>query len=187
MYSAAKFPRSHNVMTPKDEIEMGRVMAEDFWNAVHREAPGAKKIQLLGNHDIRPHKRIMEKVPELEQFFDFSKLFEFNQVETIHDPTQELVMGDTCFIHGHRKHGTHFTYNLMNTVLGHTHTGGVVFAKVYDPRLKKEKIIWELNVGYLADPTHKALMYRPQKWSRWTHGFGIIDKFGPRFIPLDDS
>jgi hypothetical protein len=44
--------------------------------------------------------------------------------------------------------------------------------------------VYELNAGYLGDPHAKALSYTASKLIDWTHGFGFIDEFGPRFIQL---
>lgn len=177
-FSQTRFPRSHGVMTPKDEARMGREDAEKMWAAVHGASPQSKLIQIRGNHDVRPFKRMLEKVPELEPFFNDKEIFEFPQVETIQDETQEVVIDGICFMHGHKKFGEHAKYNLMSTVCGHSHTGGVLFFNI------RGETLWELNAGYVGDPSQTPLQYNQQRWIRWTHGFGVIDSHGPRFIAL---
>ena len=67
---------------------------------------------------------------------------------------------------------------LSNIVVGHSHIGGVTYRNIGN------KIVWELNSGYCGDPDSKALSYRLMKLTKWTHGFGFVDEFGPRFIPF---
>ena len=68
-------------------------------------------------------------------------------------------------------------HNLKNTVVGHSHLGGVVYRNTFNG------IIWELNAGFCGDTESKALSYTPQRLTKWTKGFGFIDALGPRFIP----
>lgn len=180
MYSQSKFARSLDLATPRQEISRGFSLATKMWGDIHKKAPRAKLFQLLGNHDDRGHKRLLEKCPELEYFADFKSVFEFNNVETIHDARQELIIDNIVFQHGHYAVlGQHMRYNLMKTVHGHSHKGGVV----YMPH--KNEIIWELDCGYLADSSAIPLSYSKQKQiTKCTLGFGVIDEYGPRFIPL---
>lgn len=183
LYSYGRFPRSHSVMTPAQEVQRGRKMAEDFWAEV-RTAAG-KKVQchqLIGNHDERIAKKVMAHLPEFEPFLHgiHEQLWKFDGVKTQPSERQELILGGVCYMHGYRKHGDHVRHNLMSTVLGHLHTGGVV----YYPHGKKT--LFELNCGYLGDPRSTALSYTRQslRFSKWTHGVGLIDDLGPRFISL---
>lgn len=177
-FSQSRFPRSHNLITPRDELEKGRAAAEKMWWAVNKASPSSKKLQMMGNHDVRPIKRLIEKAPELEPFFSIKPMFEFDGVETVHDTSQEIVIEGICYQHGHKKFGEHMKYNLMPSVHGHTHRGGVSFMNL------RGHIIWELDVGYLADPGSTPLQYNAQKWVYWTAGAGLIDSKGPRFIIL---
>jgi hypothetical protein len=177
MLSHGKFPRSLNVYTPKDEMNEGRKMAAEMWSKIKEVAPKAECHQVLGNHDIRPMKRIIEAYPEAELFMDFEKWFKFDGVTTHSDIRQELIINGICFIHGYRtKLGDHRDFNKMSTVVGHSHLGGVNF------RSYGSQILFELNAGYLGDPESKALSYTSQKIVNWTHGLGVIDEHGPRFI-----
>lgn len=180
-YSWGKFPRSHCVMTPAEEIKKARKLAEDFWEAVRAAAPKARLIQLLGNHDARPAKRLIEQLPEFEPFADtIRSWWSFDGVETQKSERDEVTIGGVMLLHGYRKHGTHVTYNLMNTALGHTHLGGVVYLR------HQGKSLWELNCGLMGDPSVKALSYTAQsKVSKWTRGWGEVDDYGPRFIAYD--
>lgn len=181
MYSHSKYPRTHNLFTPKDELIKAREMAEEFWAEIRVRTPRAERYQLMGNHDIRPFKRMIEKYPEFEHQIDINHLWEFDRVKTMRSDREELIIDDMVFIHGYRARlGDHARFNHMKTVCGHTHRGGVHFINL------KNKIIWELNCGHLADKNAVPLSYTKQRqFSNWTLGYGIIDAYGPRFIPLE--
>jgi hypothetical protein len=182
MFSHSKYPRSHNVFTPREEERLSRQKNEDFWKEIRRRSPKSKKRQLMGNHDIRPLKRILEEYPSAEDWVkrELERLFTFEDVETTHDPREELFLReDTLVFHGYRSQlGQHRDYTLMNCVNGHTHVGGVVFRKI------RGQVIWELNSGVAGDPESKGLSYTPQKITHWTPGFAVIDKLGPRFVSV---
>lgn len=178
-YSFTKFPHSYNLMTPKDEVLLGRQQYEEIWGYVKRVCPKARRIQLRGNHSDRPMKRLMEKAPELEAIFDLKDIWKMDGVEVIGDTNDELILEDTCFMHGYKsKLGDHAAFNRMNTWVGHSHRGGMVFTP------SRGEVYWEANAGYLADPMQTPLRYRQQKWCAWTLGLGRQDAYGPRFIPF---
>jgi hypothetical protein len=182
LYSFSRFPKNPNIITPEDEILEGRQCAEEMWRLLQKASPDARCYQIKGNHCDRPMKRTAEMAPELLQFIGPSmrNLYEFENVKTVHDSTEELIIYDIAFLHGYRsKLGDHCKHNMMNTVVGHSHRGGVF----YYPTIKGKQI-WELNVGYIADQTKDPLKYSAQKYVHWTRGVGLIDSHGPRFIPL---
>jgi predicted phosphodiesterase len=181
MYSHSKYPRSHNVFTPRDEERMARERNEAFWAEVRKRSPGSKCYQLMGNHDVRPLKRVLEVYPEAEDWIKekLTKLFSFDGVTTFMDPRQELYIDDKTFVfHGNRTQlGAHRDFTLMNCHIGHTHKGGVVFKQL------RTEVIYEANSGVAGDPESKGLTYTAQKINDMTPGFGARDKYGPRFIP----
>ncbi len=180
-YSHAKFPRSHNQFTPREETDLSRGKAVAMWDAIKKAAPKATRYQILGNHDIRPLKRILEVYPEAEDWIknEVHKLMTFDGVTTMFDPREELIIGDIAILHGYRSQlGQHRDFTLMNCVTGHSHVGGAVFRQI------QGRVLWELNAGFAADPEGKGLTYTSQKLSRWTPGFGWIDSYGPRFVPV---
>lgn len=182
MYSHAKFPRTHNQFTPREEQSLSRHMNEDFWLKIKAHSPKSQLYQMLGNHDARPLKRVMEAYPEAEDWVknEINKLFTFQDVTTIYDPREELFLCDSVIVfHGYRsKLGEHRDYTLFNCINGHTHLGGAVFRKI------RGSVIWELNSGLAGDPEAKGLTYPAQKITHWTPGFGSLDSLGPRFIPV---
>lgn len=181
-YSASRFSRKVNLFTPKEEDERAGYYSDLFWESLSRWLPRAKKYQLLGNHCVRPIKRIGELAPEFEE--DYTPLlhdrYTFDGVKTIYDPREELDLYGVRFIHGYRsKLGDHASFNRMPVVCGHSHRGGVVYQNL------KDEIIFELNAGYLADASHEALSYTMQKrMTNWTLGFATLDHEGPRFHGL---
>jgi len=179
MYSHAKFPRSHNQFTPREEQALARKLNEEFWREVQKAAPKAKCYQGLGNHDVRPMKRILEAYPAAEDWIadKLRDLFTFEGVETNHDPRQELFFGSIVVHHGFRSRlGDHRDYNLQNSISSHTHRPGVVYRTV------RGQAIWELNTGYAGDPQAKGLSYTPTKTVDWVQSFGVVDEHGPRVI-----
>lgn len=179
-YSHAKFPRSHNSFTPREEQAKARAMNEEFWRQVKAAHPGAICTQMLGNHDIRPMKRILEEYPEAEDWIKekLQQLFTFEGVRTIFDVREELMLNEnTAVFHGYRgKLGDHRDFTLFNCINGHTHKGGVVHRTV------RGELLYELNSGLAGDPEAKGLTYTPQKITNWTPGFGAVCKYGPMFV-----
>lgn len=178
-FAHSKFPRTHLTFDPQQEAQLGFEMASAMWKTLKAIVPDASCHQLLGNHDARPLKRILETYPEGEMFFSIEKYFQFPGVQVYFDTRQELVLGDAIFLHGHKSSlGAHRDYNLANSVCGHSHQGGVSYRQIGG------KILWELNAGFLGDASSKALSYTPQRITKWTLGWGYIDEWGPRFVPL---
>jgi len=178
LYSFAKFPRSHNVITPLEELKQGTRALEEIFDMLRRACPRARIVMLLGNHDVRPHKRIIETAPEMESIVGLHEYFRFEGVETVFE--DEWFYGGICFMHGWRsKLGDHAMHNGISTVCGHSHRGGVHYFR------RGKKTLWELNAGHLANPLTPNMSYAKQRtFATWTHGLGWIDDFGPRFIPL---
>jgi len=181
--SFGKFPKRMR-LSPYEEVELGLNMAWKNWHKIRKAAgPKCKCFQIMGNHDERPSKRLIEKLPELDAVYELKDLWSFPGVETIKDPRDDLIINDIQFTHGHRsKIGDHLkNNNFKNVNVGHLHRGGVYFH-----RLDTGEIKWELNSGFIGDPFSPELIYRPmKKYFTWTAGVGLIDESGPRFIPFN--
>ena len=188
MFSWAKFPRSHLIYAPNQELEVGRKMAEEMWTTIRRMLPKARLVQILGNHDIRPIKKCLELAPELEPFLQFKQIFQFSGVELVEDVREPFKVDGISFIHGHLSGlGAHARKYLRSVVCGHTHRGGVATIPMGEDGGEgpdAPRTLFELNAGFLGDPLSRPLSYRPTKINEWTIGFGYIDEWGPRFIPL---
>jgi hypothetical protein len=180
-FSFSKFPRSRINISVQDEVQLGRKMAEEFWKSIQRVAPRARCVQLIGNHDIRPMKRVIESnCPELEVFFNLNKFFEFPGVETFQNPREPFVQDGISFIHGFTSAGKHRAKLQTNVVHGHLHRGQLLYTKMPDGRF-----LWELDCGYLGDPSQPCFTYTPVKELNWTRGVGFISEYGPHWIPLE--
>ena len=186
-YAQSKFPKCLNIYTPEAEWELAKAMARDFWTKIRELAPQAQCFQLMGNHDIRSGMRGQEKAPETAHLIrpTVRTAFTFDGVTTIHDPTEELFIEDIAFVHGYFTSGAskHMEYMRMNVVHGHTHRASIVYKPYWDTNLT-ETLLWEMDVGLVGDPFSKALSYRAQRIHNWTTGVGIIDRYGPRFVPF---
>ena len=169
MYSHSKFARSHDICTPKEEIEEGYLWAQNFWKNINKINSKARKIQLKGNHD--------DRLSRAEH-----SLYQFRNVETVNDSRDGIEIEDVVYLHGYlSKLGDHTKHLLKNVVHAHTHKGGSIFYKLGG------KILWELDCGFSADQNKVPLQYGPTKTTLWTPGYGIIDCNGPRFIPFENS
>lgn len=181
-YSQSRFPRNHSVMTPAEEMERGREKADFMWHRIREAAPKARCVQLLGNHDERPFKRVAAAAPELMEMITptLRGLHTFDGVTTLMDAAEEFIHDGVAYMHGyHSRLGFHATKNATSTVHGHTHHGGTWF------RSDTRGVIFELDAGCLVDVSHKAFDYRLQrKLDGITVGYGVIDGWGPRFVPL---
>ena len=181
LWSFSRWPKSQNLikMTPAEELAEARECAERMWEILHHYLPKAKKIQLMGNHDIRWKTKLENDLPELMDFISLDHLWKFPKVKTVYDVREEFVYDGVCYMHGFRsKLGDHARFNMMNTICGHSHKGGVLWVT---------NNIFEANAGFMGDVACKALSYTRQKWSNWTRGYLIMDEFGPKFINLEDK
>jgi predicted phosphodiesterase len=168
-------------MDPEKELSLGRAGAEAMW----ARFKGLDCYQLMGNHDDRIFKKALTSAPELASLVGSSlrSLYTFPNVRTVLDGRDELILqtclGPVAFQHGHRSRlGDHARFNQMATVVGHSHTGGVVFLR------NIRRCFFELNAGFLGDVTSPAFGYHAQRRVHTTTlGVGYLDELGPRFCP----
>lgn len=184
MYAYSKFARTHDLCTPKEEIEEGFLWAQNFWKNIQKLAPAARKIQLKGNHDDRLMKRAFERWPEAASIISRAEqsLYHFKNVETIQDSRDGLEIEGVMYLHGYLTQlGAHARYFLKSVVHGHSHRGGTVFYNIGGT------IIGELDCGFAADRNKVPLQYGPTKTMLWTEGYGEIDEKTLRFVPVIES
>jgi predicted phosphodiesterase len=180
-FSYSKFARSHDLMTPHEEISEAREGAVNFWKTMRRLKPKSELIQLTGNHDIRLLSRAAERYPEIASFLSkiSTDLYTFPNVKTIYDARDGVKIEDVLYIHGYLTQlGAHMKHFGCNVVHGHTHRAGSLFLNFMGQTL------WELDCGFLADRKEAPLMYGQTKHMNWVEGFGVVDPGGPRFITL---
>lgn len=182
MYAFNRFGRRLR-FTAQDEVQYARAQMEEMLAMLFKVLPPSSKVFLLkGNHDERAAKRMQEKMDgEWEAIAQPKDLWTFPKVETVHDPRAVLVIQDIRILHGYKtKPGDHLKdLEFHNCIVHHTHRGGVFCHRVHSGEVRSE-----LNAGYIADPFSPELVYRPLlKYFAWTHGLGVWDYWGPRFIP----
>lgn len=183
-YSFSRFSRSFDIMTPKDEVAKARKQAEAFWRAVQSAAPKAKCHQLLGNHDVRVTKKILDKIPEFESLGSKVRddLYTFKNVETLHDVRDWIEIDGVIYTHGwYSTLGQHMTYFGKSVVHGHTHRAGIAYQR------RGAGFIFELDVGHLADETTVPLQYSASKLSRWFKTISIIEDGQPRLVIINNK
>lgn len=171
-----RHPHTRLTYNPKEELDKGTEFLSWFWSSLRKAAPQAECFQLLGNHDSRPLKRVLESAPDLEILLDLSRFYRFDGVTLVEDVREVLKIGDTAYIHGHRKHGDHIRDLGCNVVHGHTHGAGIVYKKI------EGKLLWEMDVATCALGDSVAMSYMPLKLDKMIQGVGFEDDYGPRFI-----
>jgi predicted phosphodiesterase len=181
-YSFSKFRRTLELVVPSEEIIEANKLAVKMWKDLQKAAPKAKCYQMLGNHDTRLMKKVLERVPELESLLidKIADLYTFDKVHTIHDDREVLELNGVLYTHGYMcGAGKHLKAFMQSTVVGHAHRGHTVFEN------HRGKILFELNAGHLVDVKALPLCYTPTKISNSTLGFGTVVNGVPQFIPLD--
>jgi predicted MPP superfamily phosphohydrolase len=180
MYSFSKYPRSQDIMTPAEEIAEGRLAAEAMWrNVIKSASKTTRMIQLFGNHDVRPKKRIEEKYPEIASLIDLNHLWQFHNVETINEDRAKFEIDGVIYTHGFRsKLGDHMKFLGKSVVRGHSHRAGVVWLNQWD------KLLFEMECGFIADDKAEPLKYTHTQQMQWIQACGFISDYGPQIVPL---
>jgi len=174
--------KSSSWMTPEEEVYGARREAEKFWVRAQDAAPKARCYQLLGNHDARMLHDVVRKAPEVEAVLnisDFFQLWQFPGVETQPNERTELELDGVVYHHGYKTQaGAMAKYYMQRCVTGHTHRGSVSFVRCRDIT------IWQLDCGFIADENSPAMAYTAMARTQSVPGYGIVDEYGPRFVPL---
>lgn len=174
-YSFSKYSKSIEI-TPQQEVSKGIKAAVDMWIAVKRASKGVKCVQLLGNHDVRVSKRIMEKLPELE-FVLKNGIYSFPGVKVLRSDRDYVKIDGVNYCHGwFSKSGDHVRHFNGPVVHGHLHNPTIT---TQGPGL------WSMDVGYLADRHSLPLSYTQSKLTKWTMACGIVEDGKPRLILLE--
>lgn len=178
-YCASKYPKSLNVGTPLEEIKLGVKLATKMWEDIKKIVPRAECHQLLGNHDARMPKRIMEKLPELESFFNLKRYYQFKNVNVKTSDKEYIVIDGVAYVHGWMsKSLDHAKYFNMPVVHGHRHRPTVEYDR---------KNLWSMDVGYMADSKSEVMGYTQSKFTKWAKACGIVEGGkNPRIIILED-
>lgn len=177
-----KYARDMDLLTPRQELDDSRECRLKFYAQLRSVLrPSTPVYRMRGNHDDRAMKRIRELAPAYGSIVS-NWLEDYTATpgtESIREA--EFVLDGVLYEHGYLSAlGDHAKRNLNNTVVGHTHTGGL-----RNFPLVGRRGVWELNVGWLGDRNAPVFNYAPKKLSdNTTLGFGFIDQYGPRFCYL---
>lgn len=173
-YVFSKYSKSSKI-NPDSDVKLGLRYAKEMWQLIHKMLPKAKCYQILGNHDMRLHKRISETLPELLEIYDSVSIYKFDGVHTMKSDRDVLRLDGINYVHGWLSksidHAKHFS---RPTVHGHRHK----------PCLETDGPLWSLDVGFLADDKSLPLSYTASKYTRWRTACGIVDNKSPRLILL---
>ena len=169
-------------LNPKHEMDEAFEMYQEMIRAIQIKSPETKIYVIKGNHDQRGIRQLYERFgPSWTVLASPNDFWSISGANIIHDPKEILYINGIGFTHGHTKFGSHCpSMEYIRVVIGHLHIGDTRFF-----RKSNNELVWEHCTGLLGDPFHEALNYRPlKKYFNWHHGVSIIDKWGPRFIPL---
>ncbi len=173
-YVFSRYSKSAEI-TPKFEVSVGIQAAQVMWTVIQRLVPKAKCYQLMGNHDMRLGKRIMERLPELEGLLD-KGVYSFPGVKTLKSDRESITIDGVMYVHGWLSksidHAKHFN---MPTVHGHRHRPCI---EIDRPGL------WSMDVGFLGDEKSLPLSYTQNKLTKWTLACGVVENRKPRLILL---
>lgn len=173
-YVFSKYSKNSSI-TPADDVESGLELGRDFWSTIKQLVPKAKRIQILGNHDMRLAKRIAERLPELSDFFSHKDLYKFAGVDVLASDRDYRVIDGVVYCHGWlSKSLDHAIFFNKPTVHGHRHR----------PCIETKGKLWSMDTGYLADPSSKPLSYTMSKYSQWAPACGIVENGKPRLVLL---
>lgn len=188
LYSFSRYARNQNYITPDEEIKCAKEHADRMWNTIRSIVPrGTKLVQLKGNHDLRISKQIIQYFPQISSLVEAAEhqmLWDFKGVEVVHEYDKEYWIDENTFAHHGdwlktARVGARVADALYNVICGHSHVGGVSFL----PR--KDGVLYELNAGALPYTDVLPLRYTPLRLpKKFLAGCGVVDKYGPRFIPF---
>lgn len=174
-YSFSKYSKSVGI-TPKSDIIKGLKAAKGMWTDIKKAVPRAKCVQLLGNHDIRMHKRIMDKLPELEEIYDPNEIYRIKGVKLIESDRGYIDIEGVRYLHGYlSKSIDHAIKQGMPVCHGHRHRPEIA---------TMGKGLWSMDVGFLGKESLLPFQYTQSKTTNWTVACGIVEGGRPRLIFL---
>ena len=182
-YNFSKFSRDLNHITPKAEIRKSQEMAYDFWDNIKKISKDSKKIQLMGNHDMRLQKRILERFPEINNIFDLrEEFYDFDEVDVKRSDRDYVEFDNVVYCHGWLiKRWSHVRYFNKSVVHAHTHRASLI---VRCDDTTEYKYMFELDGGHLINKHALPFTYTPTKYSKWKEGCCFINRGKPELIML---
>ena len=155
------------IINPKSEIYIAKHLIEIHLMRMRKFC--RKIVFLLGNHEARFYKKMLDNCPEYSDFIDDS-VFKFKGVQTIKGSHPEFIVNDIMFFHGcSSKIGYHRERFNMNTVIGHSHKPYI------DYKGYRNKNLFEANCGTMCDFNSEAFSYTQMSNKGWVNSFLVID------------
>lgn len=170
-YMFSRYDKEYEELSPKKELSKAKSMATKMWKRINEIAPKAKKYQLLGNHDIRILKQVKRKFPEIYYMIKeiFNEMYTFDNVETMKSDRDYLVLDEVVYCHGWKtSHTSHFR---LPVARGHSHRASL---ELRQSERTGYKLIFEMQVGCLADDTLVPLDYPASKKTGWANAYGLV-------------
>lgn len=173
-YSLSKYPRSHNLYTPAEEYRRGMLAYVAHWEGLRKAAPDARLYEVSSNHVDRLHKRVLDRLPEVEHLLDEDKVFGVDGVRRVRG---YLRLDGVQYEHGFRARAVdHARHNQMSTVHGHTHAASLTWLK------NGRGSYFNLEVGWLADEKSPVFNYVQAAVRPHTLAVGLITNGQPQLL-----
>lgn len=170
-YMFSRYDKDYEELSPKKELDKAKYMANKMWTKINKIVPKAKLYQLLGNHDIRILKQVKRKFPEIFYMIKeiFDDMYTFKKVETMKSDRDFLVIDGVTYCHGWMsRHCVHFR---SPVVRGHSHKACL---DLFQGAKTNYLLMYEMQVGCLADETLVPLDYPASKKTGWAAAYGLI-------------
>ena len=187
-YMFGRFDKSLNFISPDKELEKAKKQAVDFWANVKKVAPKAKRIQLLGNHDVRILKQCLSRFPEIYGVIEKAHmdLYSFDGVEVKKSDRDYVVFDGVVYCHGWA--ATHTEHFGQPVVRCHDHKAWIRIEGRSKQALGKlrilntftlhrsEDVVFEISAGMFADSRLLPFGYSNSRRTNWKPAIGIITK-----------
>jgi len=188
-YLFGRFDKNMNFATPEKELKKAREQAIEFWKNIKKAAPKARRIQLIGNHDVRLLKTCAKKYPEAYHIVEkeFKNLYKFNGVELKKSDRDYVKFDGVVYCHGwSSKHISHFKSSVVRQ---HDHKAwlfitpktdlvegaGITFKTTYTID-RSEHINFEISCGTFCDETKVPFGYVNSRRTNWQPAIAIVTK-----------
>ena len=179
-YMYGRYDKNLSVIQPDSELEKAKAKAIKFWNDVKKASPRSKKIQLLGNHDVRMLVQTLKKFPEVYHVMQeaHENLYDFKGVEVKKSDKDFVKYFDTVYCHGWA--ATHMAHFRSNVIRAHDHKawmkvvpasnkiegGGLKFLESYK-LVKNDNFSFEISAGMFGDESQLPFGYVNSRRTNW--------------------
>lgn len=136
--------------------------------------PKVEKRITLGNHDEWLHKRIREKMPELDGLLTIDGLMGWSENGwEVTAYGEHTTVGKLHLSHEFGHCGLNAARDTLkavggNSVFGHSHAAAVVYG---GDAIGTKHV--SANIGWLGDPTKAQYMHKVKRNRNWMHGIGL--------------